>query len=112
MRMAFSVRRVRAETPAKARAALLPVRPESRAPMRQIYQMFKGEMRPEQMLASAGPTPEAQSYAYLYAGLYFEATENRKRALAEITIAANHYSTGGHMHDVAVVHRDILLRSK
>jgi lipoprotein NlpI len=102
----------RAETPAKAKAALLPVGPDSRAPMRQIYQMFKGEIRPEQMLASAGPTPEAQFYAHLYAGLYFEATGNRERARAEITAAADHYTVGGYMHDVAVVHRDILLRSK
>jgi lipoprotein NlpI len=102
----------RAETPAKARAALLPVGPDSRVPMRQIYQMLKGEMTPEQMLASAGAAPEAQFYAHLYAGLYFEALGNRERARAEITTAADRYTAGGYMHDVAVVHRDILLRSK
>ena len=102
----------RAETPAKAKAALLPVGPDSRVPMRQIYQMFKGEIRPEQMLASAGTTQEAQFYAHLYAGLFFEATGNRDRARAEITTAADQYTVGGYMHDVAVVHRDILLRSK
>jgi len=48
----------RAETPAKAKAALLPVGPDSRVPMREIYQIFKGGMRPEQMPASAGATPE------------------------------------------------------
>ena len=72
----------RAESPARAKAALLPVGADSRVPMRQIYQMFKGEMRPEQMLASAGATPEGQFYAHLYAGLYFEATGNRERARA------------------------------
>jgi lipoprotein NlpI len=102
----------RAETPAKAKDALLPVGPDSRDPMHQIYQMFKGEMSPEQMLASAGAAPEAQFYAHLYAGLYFEATGNRERARAEITTAADRYTAGGYMHDVAVVHRDILLRSK
>lgn len=102
----------RAESPAKARAALLPVGPDSRVPMRQIYQMFKGEMTPEQMLASAGSNPESQFYAHLYAGLYFEATGNRERARAEITTAADRYTVGGYMHDVAVVHRDILLHSK
>lgn len=102
----------RAESPAKARAALLPVGPDSRVPMRQIYQMFKGEMSPEQMLASAGSTTEGQFYAHLYAGLYFEATGNRGRARAEIVTAADRYTDGGYMHDVAVVHRDILLRSK
>jgi lipoprotein NlpI len=102
----------RAETPAKAKAALLPVGPDSRVPMRQIYQMFKGEMKPEQMLASAGTAAEAQFYAHLYAGLYFEATGNRERARAEITVAADRYTVGGYMHDVAIVHRDTFLRSK
>jgi lipoprotein NlpI len=102
----------RAESPTKAQAALLPVGPDFRVPMRQIYQMFKGEMRPEQMLASAGVSPEGQFYAHFYAGLYFEATGNRERARAEIITAANRYTDGGYMHDVAVVHRDILLRSK
>jgi lipoprotein NlpI len=102
----------RAESPDKARAALLPVGPDSRVPMLQIYQMFKGEMRPEQMLASAGADPESQFYAHLYAGLYFEATGNRERARTEITTAADRYTAGGYMHDVAVVHRNILRRSK
>ena len=102
----------RAETPAKAKAALLPVGPDPRVPMRQIYQMFKGEIRAEQMLASAGTTAEAQFYAHLYAGLYFEATGNRERARAEITAAADRYTVGGYMHDVAIVHRDTFLRSK
>jgi len=102
----------RAESPAKAKAALLPVGPDSRVPMRQIYQMFKGEISPEQMLASGGTTAEGQFYAHFYAGLYFEATGSRERARAEITTAADRYSVGGYMHDVAVVHRDILLRSR
>ena len=102
----------RAESPAEAKAALLPVGPDSRVPMSQIYRMFKGEMSPEQMLGLAGATAEGQFYAHLYAGLYFEATGNRERARAEITIAADRYTVGGYMHDVAVVHRDILLRSK
>src|SRR5271169_5078551 len=85
----------RAESPAKATAALLPVGPDSRVPMRQIYQMLKGEISPDQMLASAGAAPEGQFYAHLYAGLYFEATGNRDRARAEITTAADRYTTGG-----------------
>jgi lipoprotein NlpI len=102
----------RASSPAQAKAALLPVGSDSRVPMRQIYQMFKGEVTPEQMLASAGTTPEGQFYAHLYAGLYFEATGNRERARTEITTAADRYNVGGYMHDVAVVHRNILLHAK
>jgi lipoprotein NlpI len=50
----------RAESPEKARAALLPVGPDSRVPMREIYQMFRGEMTPEQVMAAAGKQPTAQ----------------------------------------------------
>jgi lipoprotein NlpI len=103
----------RAESPAKARAALLPVGPDSRAPMTQIYQMFRGSLTPEQVLAAAGAEPLAQFYAHLYTGLYFEATGNRERALEQIAAAAeDRYSAGGYMHTVARVHRDLLRNQK
>ncbi len=44
----------RAESPAKAKAALLPVGPDSRVPMSQIYQMFRGELTVEQVLKAGG----------------------------------------------------------
>src|SRR6266850_577824 len=34
----------RAESPERARAALLPVGPDARVPMREVYQMFRGRM--------------------------------------------------------------------
>ena len=72
----------RAESPEKARAALLPVGPDSRKPMREIYQMFRGTLTPEQVQAAAGGQPEAEFYAHLYLGLYFEALGNTARALS------------------------------
>src|SRR5712691_1977080 len=38
----------RAESPEKAKATLLPVGPDPRAPMRQIYQMLRGTLTPEE----------------------------------------------------------------
>jgi len=38
--------------------------------MTQIYQMFKGSLAPEQVLAAAGTQPMSQFYARLYVGLY------------------------------------------
>ena len=103
----------RQESPEKARAALLPVGPDPRVPMRQIYQMFRGEMTPEKMLASAGTEPQSQFYAHLYAGLYFEAIGNKKGAVEQITIAAeDRYSGFGYMYTVARLHRDLLRRGK
>jgi lipoprotein NlpI len=95
----------RAESPAAARAALLPVGPDSRAPMGEVYRMFRGEMTPDAVLAAAGNRPDAQFYAHLYVGLYFEATGNRQRALEQITAAAEpRYSAAGYMHAVAKIH--------
>jgi lipoprotein NlpI len=99
----------RAESPEKARAALLPVGPDSRAPMREIYRMFRGEMTPEQVLAAAGNQPTAQFYAHLYVGLYYEALGNEDGAREHITAAAaGRYSSGGYMHMVAGVHLRLL----
>lgn len=95
----------RADSPEKARAALLPVGPDSRVPMREIYQMFRGELTPQQVVGAAGGERGAQFYAQLYVGLYYEALGDQKRALDHITIAAqDRYEVGGYMHMVARVH--------
>jgi len=62
----------RGESPAKARAALLPVGPDGRVPMREVYQMFRGTLTPEQVLSAAGSQPAAEFYAHRDVGLYFE----------------------------------------
>jgi lipoprotein NlpI len=95
----------RAESPEKARAALLPVGSDSRVPMRQIYEMFRGEFAPERLLAAAGNSTEAQFYAHLYLGLYFEALGREEGSREHITKAASdRFKVGGYMHDVARVH--------
>src|SRR6185436_2366457 len=62
------------ESPAAARKALLPVGPDSRVPMTQVYEMFRGTKTPEDVLKAAGTQASAQFYAELYVGLYYEAT--------------------------------------
>lgn len=96
----------RAESPARARTALLPVGPDTRVPMRKVYDMFRGAATPEEVLRSAGGQASAQFYAQLYLGLYFEAIGDARRALEHIrTAAADRYaSAGGYMHMVARVH--------
>lgn len=95
----------RAESPEKARATLLPVGPDPRRPMREIYQMFRGTLDPERVLAAAGGRPESEFYAHLYVGLYFEALGDARRALEHMAAAADdRYAVGGYMHRVARIH--------
>jgi lipoprotein NlpI len=96
----------RAESPAKAKAALLPVGPDARVPMREVYQMFRGTLTPEQVLSAAGSRPDAQFYGHLYLALYFEALGMTDRAMEHIKIAATDRFApyGGYMHMVARVH--------
>ncbi len=95
----------RAESPEKARAAILPVGPDSRVPMRQVYEMFRGTLSPDRVLAAAGTRPSGEFFAHLYVGLYYEALRD-KRALEQIRIAAadRYADAGGYMHTVAKVH--------
>lgn len=96
----------RAESLERARAALLPVGPDARVPMREIYEMFRGTMKPEAVLAASGTSPQARFYAHLYVGLFSEATGDKTRALEEIRAAAGdqYAAAGGYMHTVARVH--------
>jgi lipoprotein NlpI len=104
----------RAESPASAKAALLPVGPDPRRPMREIYQMFRGTLTPEAVLAAAGPQPESQFYAQLYIGLYFEALGDSARARQHIAEAASarFAQAGGYMYTVATIHCDLLQRGR
>ena len=100
----------RQESPAKARMALLPVGTDSRVPMRQVYEMFQGKLKPEQVLSAAGTQLSGQFYAELYVGLYYEAEGNKRLAQQHIAAAAadRFASAGGYMHMVARVHLGIL----
>jgi lipoprotein NlpI len=99
----------RAESPESARAALLPVGPDSRVPMAQIYQMFRGRLKPDEVLAATPSQPAPQFYGHLYVGLYFEAIGDAARALEHIRIAAaeQYAPAGGYMHSVARVHLNV-----
>lgn len=96
----------RAESPDRARAALLPVGPDQRSPMREIYRMFQGTLSPTGVLSAAGSLPSAQFFAELYVGLYYEANGDTSQARTHLAAAASgrFASAGGYMHRVAQLH--------
>ena len=104
----------RAESVARARAALLPVGPDPRVPMGQVYLMLRGTLLPDEVVSAAGAQVAPQFYAHLYVGLYYDALGDRTRALEHISVAAadRFASVGGYMHTVARIHLDLLQKSR
>lgn len=96
----------RAESPEAARRQMLPVGPDARVPMREVYQMFQGRATQAQVMRAAGADPTAQFFARLYVGLFLEATGDAAAGRVQIEIAAEDRfaRVGGYMHDVARVH--------
>jgi lipoprotein NlpI len=100
---------------AKARADILKIGDDRRLPMRQIYELFAGKLKPDDVLdaARAGDPGKEQLnrqlfYAHLYLGLYYETEGNAKQALDHLNRAADEHRIGHYMWDVARVHRDLL----
>jgi lipoprotein NlpI len=95
-----------AESPQRARAALLPVGPDQRSPMREIYEMFKGTMTPDAVLKAGSQSPSGRFFAELYVGLYYEATGNTSAGVTHLKAAAadEFARAGGYMHRVATLH--------
>ena len=105
----------RQESPESALAALLPVGPDPRMPMAEIYEMFRGGMTPDEVLAAGERGGErGRFYAHLYVGLYHEALGRNGEARTHITEAADERfaSVGGYMQMVARVHRIELDRAR
>jgi lipoprotein NlpI len=103
---------------ARARASLLKIGKDARVPMMEVYALFAGKVKPEDVLKAAeAGKPNARQrnnrlfYAHLYLGLYFEATGDSKRAREHLTEAADKHRIGHYMWDVARIGRNTLLRS-
>jgi lipoprotein NlpI len=99
----------------KARQALLKIGDDRRVPMRQVYDLFKGELTPKDVLTAAqadtGNATRNNSqhfYAHLYVGIYHDLTGERQLALEHLNRATDEHRIGHYMWDVARVHRDLL----
>jgi len=86
-----------------ARAAILPVGPDSRDPMPEVYRLFQGDLAVADVMRAAGSSSSARFYGALYVGLYLEATGDLEAALPYLRQAAS-ATVGGYMRDVARLH--------
>ena len=113
----------RASSPEKARKAMLKIGPDRRVPMRQIYDMFSGKLKPADVLAAAQAAPAGAAtnvkeivsrqlfYAHLYIGIHYDLEGDRAQALGHLDKAVKDYRIAHYMWDVARVHRDLLVRA-
>lgn len=99
----------------KARTEILKIGKDKRVPMMQVYDLYRGKCKPEEVLAAAqdGEVKAEQRkqqlfYAHLYLGIYHEVAGDKKKALEHLTLAADKYRIAHYMGDVAHVHADLL----
>jgi lipoprotein NlpI len=103
----------------RARAGLLKIGKDQRVPMMEVYALYGGRAKPDDVLAAARagkPTAAERNerlfYAHLYLGLYHDVTGDRKQALADLDEAVKGHKIDHYMWDVARVHRDLLREKK
>ncbi len=99
----------RETSPDDARRDMLDVGLDSRVPMKQILELYKGDGSEENVLEHAARGTGQQQrnqlcYAHLYLGLYAEANGDMQKAKDHILQAAGPYSMDHYMGRVASVH--------
>lgn len=101
-----------------ARQAILKIKDDRRVPMMQVYALYAGTAKVDDVLAAArggSPPPEELNarlfYAHLYLGLYHEAAGNGAGAREHLAAAVNH-KIGHYMWNVADVHHQILTAAR
>lgn len=95
---------------AEAQEKLLPVGPDERVPMTEVYTLYSGKGSEKEVMAAMenGKVGDRELrmrrfYGYLYLGLYAEATGNAAKARAQI-LKAVQQNVGGYMWEVARTH--------
>ena len=93
----------------KARKAILKIGDDRRVPMRQVYDLYKGDLKVEDVMKAAKANNEL-FYAHLYVGIYYDLLNDKKKAFEHLNEATENYRIGHYMWDVARVHRDLLAK--
>lgn len=97
-----------------AKKNMLPIENDRRVPMKQIYDLYRGQASPEDVLKAveagdplAKEKNQREFYAHLYLGLWYQAADKRELAKQHILEAEKH-KINHYMWDVAHIHADLL----
>jgi lipoprotein NlpI len=103
----------------KARESMLKIGKDARVPMMEVYDLYRGKLKPADVLAAAeagevrGEQRKQQLfYAHLYLGLYYDVMGDKRKALEHMTLAEGKYRIGHYMGDVAHVHAALLRKTE
>jgi lipoprotein NlpI len=103
----------------KARAAVLKIGKDRRTPMMEVYDLYRGKLKPEDVLAAAkdkglseAERSRALFYAHLYLGIYYDLLGEAKKAKGHLAEAAGKYRIDHYMGEVARVHHELLAKKK
>jgi len=94
---------------ATASAKIMPVGPDRRVPMRDVYLLYAGQGSVDDVLARAEAEPDgprrrrAKFYAHLYLGLYFDVIDERAKAVHHLDLATHKFPIDNYMWDVAKI---------
>ncbi len=105
----------RTQSVEKARAALIDIKGDGRVPMMEIYALYQGKLKPDDVIKAAragAPAPAKLRnqlfYAHLYLGLYYEAAGDEQQMREHILKAVDEFSEDHYMGDVGRVHAAII----
>jgi lipoprotein NlpI len=103
---------------AAAQKDLLKIGRDTRVPMAEVYELFGGNMKADDVLKAAKANdPAAETlrtrlfYAHLYLGLYFDAQGNARSAFEHMQQAVDKYLVADYMGGIAKVHYDLLKKN-
>ena len=102
----------KAEGIEKARAGMLKIGKDKRVPMTEVYDLYAGKIKPEDVLKAAGDEKGPLFYAHLYLGIYADVMGDPKKAEEHLALAAGKYKIGHYMGEVARVHLEVLQAKK
>lgn len=98
----------------RARREILTIKNDRRVPMMQIYSLYKGDLKPDDVMTAVradNPSPPELEhrlfYAHLYLGLYYEVIGDKTLAKQHVD-EAERRKIAHYMGDVAVVHAKLL----
>jgi arylsulfatase A-like enzyme/lipoprotein NlpI len=95
----------------KARKQLIPIKGDSRVPMKEVLELFAGTGTEEDVLKASeaviGLDEKTNSlcYAHLYLGLYYEAIGDAEKSKKHIKLSADNYAQTHYMGETARVHQ-------